>query len=193
MYLGGQWIDPRIRARHSALESPSFREDRKINGIFLESSIADNIALPHLRRGLSRLGIVRDDAVRELARGTVTGRPFECKCLASMHERGSCPAAIEQKIVFAKAIARECRVLIADEPTQGVDVAGKEEIYSLFHRLKADGVAILMISSDLPELLRMSDEIVVMREGRLVGSIPATRDEEWVMRMASGIERESVL
>lgn len=166
-------------------------EDRKINGVFLGSSISDNICLPHLRHGLSRGGLVRERAVREQAQD-LTDR-LRVKMSGIGAEVRSLSGGNQQKVVFARALVRKCQVLIIDEPTQGVDVAGKEEIYTLIRSLQSEGVAILMITSDMPELLRLSDDIVVMREGRLVGALPRTQDEERVMRIASGTESESIL
>ena len=84
---------------------------------------------------------------------------------------GNLSGGNQQKVVLAKWLARDARVLIFDEPTRGIDVGAKYEIYLLINRLAADGKAIVMISSELPELLGMSDRILVMREGRVMGEI----------------------
>jgi ribose transport system ATP-binding protein len=90
-------------------------------------------------------------------------------------------------VVLGKWLARTPRVLILDEPTRGVDVGARSEIYALMDKLAADGVAVWMISSDMEEVLGMSDRVLVMHEGRLAGELPRDRlSEEAVMRLATG-------
>jgi ribose transport system ATP-binding protein len=93
----------------------------------------------------------------------------------------------QQKVVLGKWLAREADVLIFDEPTRGIDVAAKVDIYELMNRLTERGAAILMISSDLPEILGMSDRILVMRDGRVAAEFPrGAADQERVLRVALG-------
>ena len=93
----------------------------------------------------------------------------------------------QQKVVLAKWLSTEPRVLIVDEPTRGIDVGTKAEVHRLLSELAADGVAVLMVSSELPEVLGMADRVLVMHEGRLVADIPRGRaDEESVMFAATG-------
>jgi rhamnose transport system ATP-binding protein len=93
----------------------------------------------------------------------------------------------QQKVVLAKWLSTEPRVLIVDEPTRGIDVGTKAEVHRLLSRLAADGVAVLMVSSELPEVLGMADRVLVMHEGRLVSEIPReSADEESVMFAATG-------
>ncbi len=93
----------------------------------------------------------------------------------------------QQKVVLAKWLCRTPRVLILDEPTRGIDVGAKSEIYALMDQLAAEGMAILMISSDLEEVLGMSDRVLVMHEGRLAGAIPrAELSEQAIMHLATG-------
>jgi rhamnose transport system ATP-binding protein len=96
----------------------------------------------------------------------------------------------QQKVVLAKWLSTQPRVLLVDEPTRGIDVGTKAEVHRLLSQLAADGVAVLMVSSELPEVLGMADRILVMHEGRLVADIPrATADEETVMTAATGEQR----
>jgi ribose transport system ATP-binding protein len=98
----------------------------------------------------------------------------------------------QQKVALAKWLGRGPRVLILDEPTRGVDVGAKSEIYALMDRLAGEGVAILMISSDLEEIIGMSDRVLVMHEGRLAGELPRSGlNEEAVMRLATGSDRKN--
>jgi len=100
----------------------------------------------------------------------------------------------QQKVVLAKWLLTESRILIFDEPTRGIDVGAKEEIYALMRRLSDRGAAIIMISSEMPELLGMSDRILVLAQGRVAGELSHDQfDQERVLRLASGLEvREQV-
>jgi len=94
----------------------------------------------------------------------------------------------QQKVVIAKWLALRPKILIMDEPTRGVDIGAKAEVHGLMHQLAADGVAILMISSELPEIIYMSDRILVMRQGRIAGELTrAEATQEAVMALATGI------
>lgn len=100
---------------------------------------------------------------------------------------GSLSGGNQQKVVIGKWLAKKPKILILDEPTRGVDIGAKKEIYDIMNRLAQDGVAILMISSELPEVLGMSDRVLVMHEGRITGEF--TREEatqEMIMRAATG-------
>jgi len=159
-------------------------EDRRFQGLVLPASVRDNISLPSLDR-LSRLGIVARRQEQELALRM-------CKQLNVRTPSTSQTVALlsggnQQKVVLAKWLCRAPRVLILDEPTRGVDVGAKSEIYALMDQLACAGMAVLMISSDLEEILGMSDRVLVMHEGRLAGELPrAGLSEEAVMRLATG-------
>jgi ribose transport system ATP-binding protein len=99
----------------------------------------------------------------------------------------------QQKVVLAKWLATEPKVIVLDEPTRGIDVGAKERVYTLMRELSAQGVAILMISSELPEVLGMADRIVVLRDGRVAGELsggPGGADEESLMALATGHDVE---
>ena len=159
-------------------------EDRKEQGIFLEMPIRENIALPGLG-GMQRLGFVRSGAVTALAermRGLLGIRTSDVEKMAGLLSGGN-----QQKVVLAKWLALSPRVFVLDEPTRGVDVGAKAEIYRVIEDLAADGAAVLMISSDLEEVLRLSDRVLVMHEGRLAGEVGrAELSEEAVMQLATG-------
>jgi ribose transport system ATP-binding protein len=95
----------------------------------------------------------------------------------------------QQKVVLGRWLATEPKVVLMDEPTRGIDVGAKHSIYELMRSLAAQGVAVLMVSSELPELIGMSDRILVMRDGRPAGELSGGADEETVMQLATGVAR----
>ena len=98
----------------------------------------------------------------------------------------------QQKIAMAKWLASQCRILLIDEPTRGVDVGAKAEIHALIDELAREGAAILLISSELPEVLNLSRRIIVLREGRQVGELPrAQATQESLMRLMAGVKASS--
>ncbi len=159
-------------------------EDRRSQGLILEQSIRSNISLPSLQR-LQRLQLVaagRERALAEEQRQKLNIRTPSVRQTAALLSGGN-----QQKVVLGKWLGRRPRVLILDEPTRGVDVGAKSEIYALMDQLAATGVAVLMISGDLEEVLGMSDRVLVMHEGRLAGELPrANLTEEAVMKLATG-------
>ena len=141
-------------------------EDRKLHGLVLQMSIAENITLPTLG-AFSRLGWLDRRAERE--RALADARRLEVKMASVDQPVGQLSGGNQQKVVLAKWLGTNPRVLILDEPTRGIDVGTKAAVHRLMSQLAAEGMAILMISSELPEMLGMSDRILVMREGRLTG------------------------
>ncbi len=159
-------------------------EDRKGQGLLLEGSAAANLTLATLQ-GLCRAGVIdlpREASVAEDLRARLTIR------LASVHQLArTLSGGNQQKVIIGRWLAARCRVLILDEPTRGVDVGAKAEIYELIGDLAQKGVALLLISSDLPEVLGLADRIGVMRAGRLAGVLAAGEaSSERVMSLAVG-------
>jgi len=141
-------------------------EDRKLHGLVLQMSIAQNITLPTLK-AFTRMGWLNSRAEREQARADAAR--LEVKMADVDQPAGQLSGGNQQKVVLAKWLGTKPRVLILDEPTRGIDVGTKAAVHRLMSQLAAEGMAILMISSELPEVLGMSDRILVMREGRLSG------------------------
>ena len=188
----------RLDGRPVVIESPAravefgvayVPEDRRRHGVILELPIAQNLSLAVLRRMFPgswlRFGREREAALKLMGDlGVKAGGPDA--------PAGSLSGGNQQKVALGRWLATAPRVLILDEPTQGVDVGAKSEIHRLIRDLAARGVAVLMISSDLPEILGMSDRILVMRGGTVVGELPRGSDAAVVMAAALGQAREEV-
>jgi len=159
-------------------------EDRKDEGLILSMSIRDNLGMTNLA-AVSNLGFLSNAREDELAETMISS--MRIKAAGSGQAVGSLSGGNQQKVVIGKWLATKPQVFILDEPTRGVDIGAKKEIYDLMNRLASEGVAILMISSELPEVLGMSDRILVMREGKLTGHF--NREEatqENIMMCATG-------
>jgi rhamnose transport system ATP-binding protein len=161
-------------------------EERKTDGLALELSVADNVALPQLH-DLAHRGIAARGAEARAAQEQVRALGISTP---SIHApSGALSGGNQQKIVLGKWLSRGCDVLLLDEPTRGIDVGAKVEVYRLLRELTDEGLAILLISSDMPEVLGLSDRVAVMRRGRLVGTFEdANVSEEKVIRLALGAE-----
>ena len=146
-------------------------EDRKTQGLVLGLSVRENLALTSARR-LSRFGLIDEKGEAALSQRFVDD--LRIKTPGIEQRVGALSGGNQQKIVLGKWLATGVDVLIMDEPTRGIDVAAKVEIYELMNRLTEGGAGIVMISSELPEILGMSDRILVMRAGRMVGEFGAT-------------------
>ncbi len=161
-------------------------EDRKQVGLILSMVVRENITLAGLHQ-LLNLGFIRRRKEREVALRFIEDLMIRTPSLEQ--EVKNLSGGNQQKVVLAKWLFTQARVMIFDEPTRGIDVGSKAEIYHLMNRLAKQGVAILMISSELPEILGMSDRILVMHQGRIVGEL--SREEatqERIMHLATGGE-----
>jgi ribose transport system ATP-binding protein len=159
-------------------------EDRKAQGVVLELSIAGNIALPQLR-ALADAGLVRRGA--ETALGEAERRHLDIRCPDVETLVVSLSGGNQQKVVLAKWLSMQPRAIIFDEPTRGIDVGAKREIYDMMRALADGGVGILMISSDMEEVIGVSDRIAVMHEGRISGTLErADFSEHRVLELAVG-------
>ncbi|MFI8287854.1 sugar ABC transporter ATP-binding protein [Streptomyces sp. NPDC085614] len=159
-------------------------EDRRAQGLVMAMSIERNIGLTGFA-ATSRAGLMNRRAERDRAVDWAIKLQVKYARLADVV--GTLSGGNQQKVVLAKWLATAPRVLIVDEPTRGIDVGTKAEVHRLLSSLAADGVAVLMISSDLPEVLGMADRVLVMHEGRLTAEIPRSEaTEESVMAAATG-------
>lgn len=163
-------------------------EDRKVQGLFLNQTIKDNIAIASPKR-VSTKGFVSGKEEIKLANQYMKELKIAapdihkvCKFLSGGNQ---------QKVVLSKWLASECRILILDEPTRGIDVGAKYEIYLLMDQLANAGVSIIMISSEMPEIMAVSDRMIVMHEGTVTGEIThEDYTEENIMKLASGEKRK---
>lgn len=159
-------------------------EDRKVEGLMLEESIEKNIALANLPRVSNHHVMDRKKEDNLVKKGI---EELHIKCFGPDHECNNLSGGNQQKVVFAKWIYTDPKILILDEPTRGVDIGAKKEIYTIINELAAKGVAIIMVSSELPEVLGMSDRIMVVREGEVRGIIGREEaNQENIMTLATG-------
>ena len=159
-------------------------EDRKTEGLLLEKSISENIEICNLGK-TSVKGVRNTQKRTDLVKKGI--EEFRIRCFGPDHECHNLSGGNQQKVVLAKWIYTDPKILILDEPTRGVDIGAKKEIYSVINDMAARGVAVIMVSSELPEVLGMSDRIMVVHEGHVTGIIDAaTADQAKVMTLATG-------
>ena len=178
----------RLRSPRTAMRAgvAYVSEDRKGEGIVARQSVLDNALLASRAVFALRSGrAARTVRVRELLAAV------EVRSAGDQQEIRYLSGGNQQKVVLARWLAVNPRILLFDEPTRGIDVGAKSAIHDLVRRLARDGAAVLMISSDLPELLGMSDRMIVMRDGRIAGELPAGATEEDVVALAVGTVRET--
>ncbi len=159
-------------------------EDRKRFGLVTPMTVADNITMASWRRFISRIGMMKDSVMRSLAQDYAL--KLQIKTPTVEQETRLLSGGNQQKVVIAKWLLRDCDILIFDEPTRGIDVGAKAEIYKLLQRLADQGKAIVVISSELPEVLRLSHRIIVMCEGRITGELEGkSATQEAIMILAA--------
>ncbi len=157
-------------------------EDRKKEGIVAIRSVRENINLG-ARRAFSPMGLLRPRAELENARRQV--RRFDVRAASLDQEVGLLSGGNQQKVILGRALSGEVKVVLLDEPTRGIDVGAKSEMYAFIYELASAGAAVVVVSSDLPEVLGLSDRVVVMRQGAIAGALDrAEADEESALRLA---------
>ena len=159
-------------------------EDRKGAGLLLDFPITENITLPNLP-AYARNNVVSQDAERK--RAETSRRELDIRAVDVGVRTGSLSGGNQQKVVLAKWLAMRPKLMIFDEPTRGIDIGAKAEIYRLMRQLADNGVAVLMISSDMEEVIGVSDRVAVMHEGRISGMLDRDRfSEENILKLAVG-------
>ena len=194
IFLNGKRLDIRSPGDALAAGIGYVPEDRKDQGLFLEMSARKNIALNTLQED-AKVGVVNWKAINTIATAAVEN--FNIR-LANLEIRAvDLSGGNQQKLLLARWIAIKPRVLLLDEPTRGVDIGAKSEIYRIISDLALQGVAILMVSSELPEVVGLSDRVLVMREGKLVGELGGATGreitQENIMAYATGASEVAAL
>ncbi|ONI67579.1 D-xylose ABC transporter ATP-binding protein [Kribbella sp. ALI-6-A] len=184
--VGGRKLKPGSPRAAMAAGVALVPEDRRQQGLLMELSIERNVTLPR-SRALSQLGFLTGSSERRSAKEWTTRLKTKYGRLSD--EVGTLSGGNQQKVVLAKWLSMAPKLLIVDEPTRGIDVGTKAEVHRLMSNLAAEGVAVLMVSSELPEVLGMADRVLVMREGRLVATLDRSEaTEQSVMFAATGQE-----
>ncbi len=186
VYLAGQRI-PQGSPRAAIKAGIGFvTEDRKLQSLFLPLSVLDNVVMPKTET-MANAGVLDAKAERKLTHDFV--QRLEIKTPSLAQEVSNLSGGNQQKVVLARWLAIGPKVLIVDEPTRGIDVGAKAEIHAILSRLAASGVGILLISSEMNEILALSDRILVMRDGRIVGEFSAERaTQEAIAACALGLD-----
>ena len=179
-----------IKSTHDAINNriAMITEDRRGSGIFASLSVRINITAAHLQ-GLSRYGFIRNREEKEACQKTIESLSIKTPTMDTMVSLLS--GGNQQKVIIGKWLLTEPDVLIMDEPTRGIDVGAKSEIYRLMGNLATQGKAVIMVSSELPELFGVCDRILVIHQGRIVDEFERKDfDQEAVMQSAFGINRQ---
>jgi ribose transport system ATP-binding protein len=163
-------------------------ESRKEQGLMLIRPVADNATMTIWDRLRTKLGLMNVRRQTESAQAKIS--ELRIRCPDPHVPISSLSGGNQQKVVLAKWVARGCSVLLLDEPTRGIDVGAKEEMYRLINEMCAAGRGVVLVSSELPELMAMSDRIFVMYDGDFVAELAAaTSTQEEILRLASGLGR----
>jgi ribose transport system ATP-binding protein len=184
VFVGGR--ETRIDSPRDAIRAGLglVTEDRKRQGLVLSLSVRENVTLPVLHT-LARFGVVDARRERELAARYAADLRIRTPSIEQLALNLS--GGNQQKVVLAKWLACQVDVLILDEPTRGIDVGAKQEIYALMERLTAEGVGIVLISSELPEIAGLCDRVLVMRAGAVAGQFPRGVSQEEILACAVGV------
>ena len=189
IWLDGREIrikNPMDAIRQGVVLAP---EDRKKDGLCTKLSIRSNIELPNLDIACNKLGVVNRKKVTEMVE--TAKRNFSIKMPNDEIDAGSLSGGNQQKVVVGKWLARESRVVIFDEPTRGIDVSAKVEIYNLMNDLKKQGISVIFVSSEMPEVLGIADRIIVMCDGRITGEMMVQdATQEKILELATRFENK---
>ncbi len=189
IWLDGKEIkikNPMDAIRQGVVLAP---EDRKKDGLCTKLSIRSNIELPNLDIACNKLGVVNRKKVTEMVQ--TAKENFSIKMPNDEIDAGSLSGGNQQKVVVGKWLARESRVVIFDEPTRGIDVAAKVEIYNLMNDLKKQGISVIFVSSEMPEVLGIADRIIVMCDGRITGEMMVQdATQEKILELATRFENK---
>jgi ribose transport system ATP-binding protein len=165
-------------------------EDRKRDGLALSLAVDKNITLANILNISNFCGIISNQKEKTVSEKYV--QDLRIKTPSLEQSVNNLSGGNQQKIVIAKWLCRNSRVVIFDEPTRGIDVGAKYEVYELINQLVKQGVGVIMISSELPEIIGMCDQIIVLHEGRLTGELTKSEaTQELILNLATGLENQS--
>ena len=163
-------------------------EERKANGLFLKGDITFNTTIANMNRYKSGIALSNDKMVRATADEI---KVMHTKCMGPDDMISSLSGGNQQKVVVGKWLARNSRVVIFDEPTRGIDVGAKVEIYNLMNQLKKQGIAVMFVSSEMPEVLGIADRVIVMCDGKITGEVMAKEtSQNEVLKFATEFEKK---
>ena len=164
-------------------------EDRKKDGLCTKLSIKDNISLPNLDMVCNSSGVVNLKKEKVICNKAVSDLKIKLSSLDA--DAGTLSGGNQQKVVVGKWLARNSKVIMFDEPTRGIDVAAKVEIYNLMNELKREGIAVMFVSSELPEILGIADRIIVMCDGTITGELMNEEaTQEKILKLATRFEKK---
>jgi ribose transport system ATP-binding protein len=185
MSVRGRAIMPRSPHDSRQLGIGFVPGDRKVQGLFADLSVRENLTITLLDRLANAWGVLYPSRLAETARALIAR--LSIRCPSDRIRVGALSGGNQQKVAMAKWLARESDILFLEEPTRGIDIGAKEEIYRLILQIARAGKAVVLVSSELPELLCLSDRIYVMRSGRFVGEVNASQSsQEELVALASG-------
>lgn len=191
IYVDGKLVKiscPMDAIRNGVVLAP---EDRKKDGLCTKLSIRSNLALPNLDLICNKLGVVNSKKEGSLCEKAV--KDLRIKVANIDSDAGELSGGNQQKVVVGKWLARNSRVVIFDEPTRGIDVGAKVEIYNLMNELKQQGVAVLFVSSEMPEVMGVADRILVMCDGRITGEVMAAdTTQSEILTLATKFEDKNI-
>lgn len=191
IYVDGKAVvikGPMDAIKHGVVLAP---EDRKKDGLCTKLSIRQNLALPNLDLICSRFGVINSHKEDALCKKAVSDLMIKTPNVEI--DSGNLSGGNQQKVVVGKWLARDSRVVIFDEPTRGIDVGAKVEIYHLMNELKKQGIAVIFVSSEMPEVMGIADRIIVMCDGRITGEVMAretTQNE--ILKLATTFEDKKI-
>jgi ABC-type sugar transport system ATPase subunit len=186
IFVQGKELKLRSPAEAVAAGIALIPEDRQKSGLAVGLPISENVTIASLG-AISTFGFLNRTAEKRITNGAIDRLRIRCSSGAQLAGRLS--GGNQQKVVIAKWLARGAKIFLFDEPTRGIDVGAKVEVFDVMNELAKAGAAILMVSSELPELLQVADRILVMRQGRISGELSRNTTQEQIMRLATPLEQ----
>ncbi|MDG3085061.1 sugar ABC transporter ATP-binding protein [Vibrio hannami] len=187
IYIHGEQISIKSPADSIKAGIAYLSEDRKLNGVAVKMSIKENITMASMDKVSNQFGVISSERERTASKTFIDKMEIKTPTIEQLVSNLS--GGNQQKVVIGKWLFRDARVMIFDEPTRGIDVGAKYAIYQLLDELAKQGVGVIMISSELPEVLGMSDRVLVMKEGEMTGLLDTRKtDQEEIMHYATGVK-----